>query len=263
MRLIYEPSNSIEAHMVLNLLEQAGLSGRIDGEFLQGGVGDLQAIGLIRVMIEEADYEAATSIIEQWDKHQPGEVVKQVPQRIHPLFSGFIGLCVGLISLTVYYNTPVSHDGIDYDGDGLLDEKWEYIHGRISKTEADRNFDGKVDYIIHFDNKGIVISGSSDDDFDGVFETDLMFSDGNDLWSKSDTTGDGYKNYQVFYSNGILSRVKFINPVSDRPVKIQRYEGLKLSSAELDTNGDGRLDTSYQYDEFEEVNKVELINKNK
>lgn len=32
MKLLYEASNSLEAHMILNLLEQEGLSGRIDGD---------------------------------------------------------------------------------------------------------------------------------------------------------------------------------------------------------------------------------------
>jgi hypothetical protein len=59
MKLIYEASNTIEGHMILNLLEQAGLSGRVDGDYLQGGMGDLQTIGVIRVMVEDIDYDKA------------------------------------------------------------------------------------------------------------------------------------------------------------------------------------------------------------
>jgi Putative prokaryotic signal transducing protein len=67
MRLIYEAPNTVEAHMILNLLEQAGLSARIDGEYLQGGIGELQVVGVVRVMVEEYDYPAAKLIIEEWD----------------------------------------------------------------------------------------------------------------------------------------------------------------------------------------------------
>ena len=53
MKLLYEAANTVEAHMILNLLEQSSLSARIDGEYLQGGVGELQAIGIVRVMVDE------------------------------------------------------------------------------------------------------------------------------------------------------------------------------------------------------------------
>ena len=68
MRLVYEAENSIEANIVLGLLKQAGLSAYIEGEYLQGGIGELQAFGIVRVMIAEQDYEEARQIIMAWDK---------------------------------------------------------------------------------------------------------------------------------------------------------------------------------------------------
>jgi hypothetical protein len=62
MKLIYQASNTIEAHMILNLLEQAELRARIDGDYLQGGIGELQAVGGIRVMVAENDYADAHEI---------------------------------------------------------------------------------------------------------------------------------------------------------------------------------------------------------
>ena len=57
MKLVYEAANNIEGHMILNLLQQAGVTGRIDGEFLQGGAGELQAGGVVRAMVDDADYD--------------------------------------------------------------------------------------------------------------------------------------------------------------------------------------------------------------
>lgn len=57
--------------MILNLLEMQGLSGRIDGEFLQGGIGELPAVGLVRVMVAEEDYPAAKEIVNRWEATQP------------------------------------------------------------------------------------------------------------------------------------------------------------------------------------------------
>jgi len=71
MKCVYEASSSLDGHMILNLLEQQHISGRIEGEYLQGGIGDLQAMGLVRVMVDEKDYEQARQIISEWDAIQP------------------------------------------------------------------------------------------------------------------------------------------------------------------------------------------------
>ena len=65
MRLLYEAANSVDAHMIATLLDQTGIACRIDGEFLQGGAGELQAFGVVRVMVDEEVYPQARSIIEE------------------------------------------------------------------------------------------------------------------------------------------------------------------------------------------------------
>ncbi len=57
--------------MILSLLEQQRIPGRIEGEYLQGGVGELQAMGLVRVLVSEADYADARKIINEWESIQP------------------------------------------------------------------------------------------------------------------------------------------------------------------------------------------------
>ena len=63
--------------MVLNLLEQAGIAGRVDGEYLQGGIGELQAMNFVRVLVAEADYAAARKLISEWESVQPAPVSPQ------------------------------------------------------------------------------------------------------------------------------------------------------------------------------------------
>jgi hypothetical protein len=81
MRTLYEASNSLEAHMILNLLELQGLSGRIDGEYLQGGMGELPAAGLVRVMVAEEDYQAAKEIVNKWEASQPAPSTQDPPTK--------------------------------------------------------------------------------------------------------------------------------------------------------------------------------------
>lgn len=57
--------------MILGLLEQQRIPGRIEGEYLQGGVGGLQAMGLVRVLVSDADYAEARKIIGEWESVQP------------------------------------------------------------------------------------------------------------------------------------------------------------------------------------------------
>ncbi len=256
MKLLYEALNTVEAHMILNLLEQAGLSARIDGEYLQGGVGELQAIGVVRVMVEDADYADANEIIMEWDAKQPEqERQDQVTKRKSSVSTGVIGFICGLVVMAVYYNTPVTDDGIDYDGDGLLDEKWTYVNYRLSKTEVDRNFDQKTDLIYKFDRMGLIESSMSDDNFDGVFETDIYYDYGNAIWQKSDTTGDGFKDYRVTFKSGLVDTIRFVNPETKKVIKVQHYGPAKMIKSEIDTTGDGVLDTLHEYDAIEEIDR--------
>ena len=98
MRTVFETSTGLEAHMILNLLEQAGITGRIDGEYLQGGVGELQAMNFIRVLVPEADYAEAREIIRQWDSVQPASDISErqkLPGKGCPGF--FLGVIVGAV----------------------------------------------------------------------------------------------------------------------------------------------------------------------
>ena len=57
--------------MILDLLGQQRIPGRIEGEYLQGGIGGIQAMGLVRVLVSEADYAEARKIIDEWESVQP------------------------------------------------------------------------------------------------------------------------------------------------------------------------------------------------
>ncbi|MHA2936840.1 putative signal transducing protein [Vibrio sp. RC27] len=184
MKSIFEASNTLEAHMMSNLLEQEGIKSNVEGEFLQGGIGELQAQGLVRVTVDDADYDAARSFVKEWESTQPSSDSSNASSEKIPKGSrhgvGFvIGVLVGVVAMYWAYNSPVNRDGIDYDRNGTNDEVWIYKDNRITKAEVDRNLDGNVDLINNYDLKGLLASSKLDDDFDGVFETTVKIRKGN------------------------------------------------------------------------------------
>ena len=67
MKTVFDASSNIEAHLVMHQLQQAGIEATIQGEFLQGGIGELPAAGNIRVMVGENDVDEARQVIADWD----------------------------------------------------------------------------------------------------------------------------------------------------------------------------------------------------
>ena len=224
-------------------------------------MGGLPAAGLVRLVVEDEDYEQARAIVVRWDADQPKEPQSKHPSRPPKALYGFlVGLVLGLAASYVYFRTPMTHDGIDYNRDGVLDEKWTYASsGRILKVETDRNRDGKIDYIARFDGRGLIESAESDDNFDGVFETRMRFLAGNIERTEVDTDGDGYHDLIWHYENGVSTFVEFIKPSTGLPLRIEHFKLGKLTTAEVDTDEDGVLDTRYRYGKLNEVISTETI----
>jgi hypothetical protein len=67
MITIYHANNSLDAHLIKNLLIQQDIQAYMLGEHLQSGVGEIPAIGLVRVSVSDADYMEAKKIVDAWD----------------------------------------------------------------------------------------------------------------------------------------------------------------------------------------------------
>jgi hypothetical protein len=254
MKSVFEPTNLAEAHMILHLLEQAGLHGRVDGEHLLGGVGELPAIGLLKVTVNDEDYEQACSIIKEWNGLQtPTEPQEQVKS------SGKVGsfllgaLIAGIVSWAL--TIPETSDGIDNNEDGVWDEKYIYQGNTLSRVEFDRNFNGEVDLIYSYDRRNILIRAVADDNFDGKFETTIEYRNGNRKLLESDTDDDGKIDYRIIYRRGMTNKIEFIDPVKNSVVKRKLFGDFKLKSTEFDSNGDGTFDTIFEYDQYEEIKR--------
>lgn len=67
MHPVFEAANNIEAHILLGLLRSEGIDGRIEGEYLTGGIGELPVMGLVRILVPEHQVTRALAIIRAWE----------------------------------------------------------------------------------------------------------------------------------------------------------------------------------------------------
>lgn len=253
MKCVFTASTGVEAHMVLNLLEQEGIEGRIEGEYLQGGVGDLQAMNYVRVLVPDQDFIKAREIIAEWEAKQPEPEDARQKQGSGRGFGAFlIGLIIGVTGMYWAYSTPVTTSGIDYDGDGTLDLKWINRDGRHVRTEVDRNRDGEPDEVVHYDRHQTAKSTRYDEDFDGVFETWSEIRLGNPFVTRVDVDADGQIDYRVEHKYGVAYKAVITGNEPGSPTKEQFFEHGKIVRTRFDEDGDGTFDRETTYDWYEE-----------
>ena len=204
----------------------------LQGEHLQDASGQSQERP-VKVIVEDEDYLKAISIIREWEDKQPKQNTKQPKKKAYSILQIFIGAVIGT-AITSYLNyTPVSEKGIDYNSDSINDVVYQYNGTRPKSTEIDRNLDGEIDLKHEYSYQGLIQSSEADEDFNGSFETVITYYNGNAQLTRSDTTGDGFYDYQIEYKNGIKSKASFINEATQLPIKINYYDNFKLIKSEL------------------------------
>jgi hypothetical protein len=65
---IFRTSDYVEAQLVAGLLRERGIKVFVQGELLQGGIGDLPVTGHLAIMVEEDDRSAARRIIDAYER---------------------------------------------------------------------------------------------------------------------------------------------------------------------------------------------------
>lgn len=254
MKLLFLASNSLEAHMLVNMLKQLGIkSASIEGEHLAGGVGELQASDFIRIVVSEMEFENASQILASWQQQE----IDTPEVKSRPVLSALLSSCAGFLlgagAVFAFYSFTETLAGADYNGDGIADELLTFKNDFIHKVEIDRNFDGEVDYVSHYNADGVQSRSKQDDDFNGTFETRVKYKHGNPYLVKTDSTGDGFADLRSTYSHGVLSKMELYQSDSRTVIKVQHFHLGKLTKGEMDTDRDGILDQVNIYNELEEV----------
>lgn len=267
MKTVYHAANILEAHMLVDLLKQDDITAHIRGAHLQGAIGELPAAGLLRLEVDEDDHAAARDLIERWEKASPAvdEATSSSPtppaKRPSVLTPVLAGLFIGVACTFLYLRAPMqSKEGIDHDGDGVLDERWFFsASGQLLRTELDRNLDKKTDYVAAMDEQGQIKEASADDDFNGSFETRLHFKRGNTALAEVDLDGDERIDMRTFYRDGVAESSDYLDAATQAVIRTEHFELGHMTSAEIDMDGDGKLDTREHYSAQGRMSKREAI----
>ncbi|WP_456372525.1 putative signal transducing protein [Thiolapillus sp.] len=63
MTPVFDALNSLEAHLVKIRLIGEGIEAQVGGDYLQGAMGELPALGFLKVWVEDRDAPRAKAII--------------------------------------------------------------------------------------------------------------------------------------------------------------------------------------------------------
>jgi hypothetical protein len=250
---VYECTLPVEAHMICDLLARAGISARVEGEFLAGAGGDLPLGSAVKVRVAPERAAEAREVIAEWERLQPPpDPSPATPRKLSSSIASPMWFAIGAIagSLVTAFalRSPHTTQGIDYDGDGDLEVTWHYEGQVISRTDSDRNDDGETDARVHFDLRGFETTYESDDDFDGRFEGSTEMREGRATIARIDADGDGRPESILRFRDDIVESTEILDEEETRIVLRDRYRHGIRESAEVDRDGDGVFEERIEFD---------------
>ncbi len=71
MQRIHEPVDLIEAQMLISMLHSEGIAVYLQGADLLGGMGELPALGLLGLMVDDAHASHARELISSYQQATP------------------------------------------------------------------------------------------------------------------------------------------------------------------------------------------------
>jgi hypothetical protein len=255
---VYECTLPVEAHMICDLLARAGISARVDGEFLAGAGGELPMGSNVKVRVDPSRAAEARQVIDEWERLQPppdpaGAVKPRSSLRSPLIF--IAGVMIGAVAVFVALRSPSTLSNADFDNDGITDEIYHYSGNVMERIEFDRNADGNTDALWLFDHRGVPKRYDSDDDFDGRYEWKSDTERGQFVTGRLDANGDGRSDLVMHSIHGVLHHVDVYDEAGQRVVARRNFEGglgVFNNFTEFDGDGDGVFERRVEFDRYGE-----------
>ena len=265
MKTVKTFSSLYEAGFASSLLEASGIPALLADELTHQLVPGMAVAG-IRLQVEDQDFERAVLILKE------GPDAQVTPASLPPseapdgrggiplvVFGAFAVALVALALISIAYQearrtararSAVSTYTDDYNHDGKPDHFYTYRDGRISKSEVDRNFDGRIDQWEFYDHEGRPEHAESDENFDGRPDVWYFYENGSLVRSERDTDFNGQPDWFSFFRNGILVRSDCRPNGSKIVIRRLIYVNGVLREEWVDENEDGKFDYKILHDPF-------------
>ena len=254
MQRVYQAANNVEAHMLVHMLEQSGLHAHVEGEHLQSGAGELPVGNMVAVVVADEDVPKARQVIRDWEATittpDPSAPAPAKSSTTSHTVAFFVGALLAGGAVWALSNGPEQSNELDRNGDGKVDDRYFVSGDRIERVETDRDFDGRVDAVLEYARSGDLREYRSDEDFDGRFESTVRYRQGQSF--EQDLDGDGRIDLRTLYEHGVARTTEYLDRDSRRVVKTVSFRGGKAVHADLDLDGDGRVERSYDFDAIDE-----------
>lgn len=254
--------------MLVHLLSQSGIQAHILGDALQAAAGELPAVGLMRIMVADEDYDRARSLLLAWEKVQVDPPAAPEAAFRFAWLTALCFLAVGLLggwALRYYLSTPGavitgSVEERDLNGDGRIDVVYRYPVGGYyaNMAEMDTNFDGRIDIKTQYDESGTPVREETDDNFDGSLESRTSFRSGVRQVTEADSDGDGVIDLVWRYTHGVMVSEDIMD-TKGRLVRTNYFERGLMTRSDIDLDRDGFLETRRTLDRYGEVVTNDVI----
>jgi hypothetical protein len=119
---------------------------------------------------------------------------------------------------------------------------------KAKEIKLDRNYDGKIDRLEVYDEKGRVVRIEADTTGDGKMNEWIYFKDGVRSKAEKDVNGDGkVDSFLTYNEKGILIKSESDTTGDGKVDEWGHYKNGNIIKAEKDTNADGKPDTWIKY----------------
>lgn len=71
MQPVYQPADMLEANLLVAMLAGEGINAHVHGASLVGGMGELPALGLLSIWVEDAQLARAAELIQSYAQALP------------------------------------------------------------------------------------------------------------------------------------------------------------------------------------------------
>ena len=71
MQAVCRPADLLEANLLVAMLAAEGIAAHIHGASLVGGIGELPALGLLSLWVEDEDWQRATDLVQAYEQALP------------------------------------------------------------------------------------------------------------------------------------------------------------------------------------------------